>query len=332
MRIWKIFFVFTIFFAFLIGYVFFEAGYLLSGSKSKKIEVYISEGSSATDVSNMLERDGVVRNARILSAYLNYKRVADRLKVGHYAFPKGANISEVKNILLEGPLIKSKWITIPEGFSLKRIAERIEGKGKLKEDDFLELASSPKNFGYDFLAVGIETLEGYLFPQTYKIELDTTNEQFIEMMLNEFKVQLQTIDLDKMKAMKISMHQLITVASLIERETKIPAERKLVASVIYNRLANGMPLQIDATVQYTLPEWKDRLLYSDLEVDSPYNTYRNKGLPPGPICNPGMESIKAALHPAETSYLYYVLKDDLGNHHFASTYKEFLEAKKKRNK
>lgn len=330
MRISRIIFILIILTLFI--YLFYEAGYLFAGSKSKKIEVYISEGSSAADISKMLEKEGVVRNARILAAYLSYKRVADKLKVGHYVFPQVTSVSEVKNILLKGPLMTSKWVTVPEGFSIKRIAERIDGKGKLSQEEFLELTSSPKNYDYEFLGDRVESLEGYLFPQTYKIELNTTNEEFIKMMLDEFKTQFQVVDLNRMKAKGLTIHQLITIASLIERETKVPSERELVSSVIYNRLERGMPLQIDATVQYALPEWKDRLLYSDLKVNSPYNTYKNKGLPPGPICNPGIDSIKAALYPAQTRYLYYVLKDDFGSHHFSSSYDDFLKAKDKRRK
>lgn len=313
-------------------YVLNQGGYLPPAKNVKKVEVFIPMGSSARKVVAILEKKGVARNSRILSYYLSYTGIDNKLKSGHYEFHKDSNIHDINEILENGPILTSKWITIPEGYTLDKIAERINGKGDLSKTEFARLSKDPGYFStYAFLKdKKIDSLEGYLFPQTYKIDLNTKNEDFIKLMLDQFDVETGNLDWTIIKTKSLSKHQIMIIASLIEREAKIPAERRLVASVIYNRLAIGMPLQIDATVQYALPNWKDRLLYKDLKVKSPYNTYINKGLPPGPICNPGSESIKAALSPAVSRYLYYVLKDDSGNHYFAEDYSDFLKAKRKR--
>lgn len=324
--------VFVAVFVLSVGFVLNGAGYLPPAKKLKKTEIFIPVGSSARKVSSILQKSGIARNESVLTYYLSYAGIADKLKSGHYVFYQDSNIKEISETLRQGPVLTSKWITIPEGWTIKKIAERIAGKGELDKKQFESMVNDPGYFStYPFLKDrAITSLEGYLFPQTYKIDLNTTTEAFIKLMLNQFEMEATKLNWSVVPAKKLTKREIIIIASLIEREARVPAERPLVASVIYNRLAINMPLQIDATVQYALPDWKDRLLFKDLKVKSPYNTYTNKGLPPGPICNPGIASIKAALTPAPTRYLYYVLKDDNGNHHFAETYSEFLAAKRRR--
>ncbi|MFS0839812.1 endolytic transglycosylase MltG [Paenibacillus sp. 1P03SA] len=171
-------------------------------------------------------------------------------------------------------------------------------------------------------------LEGYLFPDTYDIPKDATEQKLITLMVDQLDKRLQNLPADwkdKLKASGLTFHQMMTIASLIEREVVVDEERPLVASVIYNRLKIKQPLQIDATVQYALGKQKERLLESDLKIESPYNTYKNPGLPPGPIASPSLASIKAALYPAESKYFYYVTKKDGSQGHlFGETYAQHL--------
>ncbi|MDO8987466.1 MAG: endolytic transglycosylase MltG, partial [Coriobacteriia bacterium] len=173
------------------------------------------------------------------------------------------------------------------------------------------------------------SLEGYLFPKTYRFKAGTTATEAIEAMLDQFDVEFQRVDMTFPESRGISVHEVVVLASMIEREVKIDTERELVSSVIYNRLGRGMLLEIDATIEYVLPGNRFRLRNSDLALDSPYNTYRYEGLPPGAISNPGSASLMAAARPAQTDYLYYVLTSKDGSHTFCKTQDEFFVAKAK---
>lgn len=294
------------------------------------VTVYIPPGKNTTQIGKILEEKDVIKNVTLFRLYSSYLGVSDKLVAGQYELRKNSSLKSVINILNKGPAEKSLWITLPEGITANKIAEKIDNIGKLKKDEFQSLIKQPGNFDYPFTKTDISSLEGYLFPNTYMVFSNTKTEQFIKMLLDEFNSKVIMQNWKYAQDNNLNKHQIITIASLIEREAKISAERPIIAAVIYNRLAKNMPLQIDATVQYALPKWKTALTYNDLKVDSPYNTYRNKGLPPGPICNPGIDSIKAALNPASNDFIYYVLVDASGRHAFAKTYPEFLRLKKLR--
>jgi UPF0755 protein len=224
--------------------------------------------------------------------------------------------------------------TIPEGYTAKQIAARLAAKGFVNKAEFMALLQKPDQFAGDGVKSAnggggqLVALEGYLFPETYSLPVDSTEQEIAQTMVTQLDKELATLPKgwDKQLAkLNLTMHELLTVASLIEREVVVDKERPIVASVIYNRLKIGQPLQIDATVQYLLSKQKERLLYADLKVDSPYNTYKRKGLPPGPIANPSLASIRAALYPASTNYYYYVTKKDgTSSHLFAETYAQHL--------
>lgn len=307
-----------------------KAGLISYNQNPGKTTVIISENVTANEVAYLLKKKEVIKNSSVFSYYLSYTGNAEKIVSGEYIFNKNMDIRSVAKILGKGPVIKSRWITIPEGFTIQRIAEKIDRQGQLSGEEFVSSLSVLSNFDYGFLPKndGSQTLEGYLFPETYRVWSNSSTKDFIEMMLRQFGKVYSELDWSIGKQKNLSAHQLLTIASLIERESKVPAERPVIASVIYNRLERDMPLQIDATVQYALPRWKKKLFIRDLQVDSPYNTYKHKGLPPGPICNPGKASIEAALKPANTNYLYYVLMDEQGNHAFSSTYDEFLRNKR----
>ena len=219
-------------------------------------------------------------------------------------------------------------LTVPEGLTIEQTAEVVAEQSKISEDKFAS-AARHTDYGYSFLNHReIETTEGYLFPKKYEFEEGTGATQVVNRMLEQYLIETQNLDFSDVRGgPNLSEYEIVTAASLIEREAANPAERPLVASVIYNRLEAGMPLQVDATIQYARGEPKERLSLQDLEIESPYNTYKNSGLPPGPICSPSLASLKAAVSPEQTDYLYYVLNKDGDEHFFTNNYNEFLEAK-----
>jgi UPF0755 protein len=224
-------------------------------------------------------------------------------------------------------------VTVPEGFTIEQIAARMEKQASIPKDEFLALVNSgAKEFSQTrpYLATTYKgSLEGYLFPKTYRIEQGSTARDVIEMMLQQFDKEIAQVGLVREGANGMTLNQIVVIASMVERETKVDEERALVSSVIYNRLRRGMRLEIDATIEYVLPGNTFRLRYSDLKLKSPYNTYLNAGLPPGPIANPGADALKAAAYPAKTGYFFYVLTSKDGRHTFATNQTDFLKAKRK---
>lgn len=212
-----------------------------------------------------------------------------------------------------------------------QMAGKLSYEHVLDRDEFIKLANDPSAFDVDFvkdIPVDEElryVLEGYLFPETYELKKGSSTQDVMQRMLEEFQTKINSIpDLEaKLQEKNLSLHELLTIASLVEKEVVVDEERALVAGVIYNRINQDMKLEIDATVQYLLDRPKERLFFKDLKVQSPYNTYLNKGLPPGPIASPSLPSIEAALNPEASEYLFYVTKKDGSSGHlFAKTYKE----------
>jgi UPF0755 protein len=300
--------------------------------KSRRVVVEIKPGSTASEIGLLLEKKGVIKNALFFRLYARYKGLGAALKPGRYVLKQNMSYEEIFNRLVKGPPEKYYKITIPEGYMIDQIAKRLTEFG-FDGERFRLLAYTRKSYfeaDFPFLAQNPNpSLEGYLFPKTYKVKKGTTPENFIRLLLKQFQKETEFISASTLAAKQLNLHQVITIASLVEKEAKLPEERPLIAAVIFNRLRKGMPLQVDATVQYALPEWKDRLTYEDLKVKSLYNTYLNKGLPPGPICNPGLDSIKATLNPAKVNYLYYVVIDESGRHAFSNTLAEHNRAKAK---
>ncbi|MBB6049173.1 endolytic transglycosylase MltG [Armatimonas rosea] len=256
------------------------------------LELTIPAGSSVSRVGQLLEQKHVIRSA----AY--FKKIATgTILPGVYAFSP-ADTPEAIYLKLHKGEVAAVKVTIPEGFTVKKIAARLKERGFLTDETkFLALADG---------------LEGQLFPDTYAFPKNTTAKEIVAQMHAQFEKQT--------KALKLTPEALI-VASLIEREAETDDDRPKIAGVIYNRLEKNMRLQIDATVQYILPEHKARLLFADLKTPSPYNTYLHAGLPPGPICSPGLPSIRAALNPEKSDYLFYVQGEGKG-HVFARTFEE----------
>lgn len=220
-------------------------------------------------------------------------------------------------------------VTIPEGFTLQQIADRLDEKGIVDRKTFLAAARSPaviSSLGADF-DLPHDTLEGYLFPDTYRFQPRTPAAQILQEMVLNFSARFARPYQQEVARSEYSLHQIVTLASLIEREAKVPEDRARIAGVLENRLKRNMRLEVDATVLYALGYHKPRVLYRDLEVRSPYNTYRHKGLPPGPIANPGLLCLIAALHPEPNDDLYYVAQPN-GKHLFSRTLAEYEAAKR----
>ena len=230
------------------------------------------------------------------------------------------------------PPPKTYTVVIPEGFTVKQTAERVEESTASHVTAGAFEAAAEGTYSYSFLEGTNGNLEGYLFPKTYEVTELESARQVVKRMLRQFREDTSTLDWTKASALGITPYQAVIVASIIEKEVKVPEERPLVASVIYNRLKQGMKLGMCSTVQYALGHWKPELSEGDLKVDSPYNTYLIEGLPPAPICNPGFESIRAALNPAATDYIYYILTSPSeGRHSFTSDYQQFEKWKQEQN-
>lgn len=313
----------------------------LDADSNKQIEVEIPIGSSITTIANILEDKGIIKNATIFRYYVKFNNESG-FQAGTYALSPSMTLQQIIKSLKTGKVYQEvKWkLTIPEGLQLVEIAAIIAEKTNQKSEDVFSQLNDPefiKNLMNKYPALLTEEildenikypLEGYLFPATYPMYEDNpTLEEIVDIML-EKTVEVISEYEDAIIERNLSVHELLTIASLIEEEATAKADRQKIASVFYNRLDAEMPLQTDPTVLYALNKHKDRVLYKDLEVQSPYNTYIHKGLPPGPIANAGKMSIEAALFPADTDY-YYFLANAEGEVFYSTTLQEHNELKAK---
>jgi UPF0755 protein len=291
-----------------------------------QIAVMIPKGASTWRIGEDLARAGLVRDARALVIATMLRRAAGRLRHGEYLLAPSQSALQIVDALVKGEVVLHR-VTIPEGYTITQIADLLSTAGLADRDRILNLAlRGGRSLRRPGLAdLPVDSLEGYLFPDTYQFARGLEAEGLLGGILDRFETAAGITLRSSARARGLTLHQLLTVASMIERETRVPDERPIVASVIYNRLAKGMRLEIDATVLYALGRHKDVVTLEDLAVDSPYNTYRYPGLPPGPIANPGLAAITAAATPAQTPYLFYVLKPD-GRHYFSRTLEEHRAA------
>ncbi|MDF9843846.1 MULTISPECIES: endolytic transglycosylase MltG [unclassified Paenibacillus] len=300
----------------------------------------IEKGMGSSEIADLLEENGIIRNALFFKGYLKWVKEGSGFMAGTYTASPGDTYDNLIARLNAGDVVKEETVvfTIPEGYTAKQVAGKLAEAWGQKPEVFLEIIDSGAGLAaVDRLGIPagggvLHRLEGYLFPETYELLKDSTPQDVVEALLEQLEKKLNSIPdwKNQLAERKMSLHELLTVASLVEREVVVDDERPLVAGVIYNRLNKGQNLEIDATVQYLLDKQKERLLYKDLEVESPYNTYRNAGLPPGPIASPGLASIQAALAPEASEYYFYVTKKDgTQGHLFGKTYEEHLANIKK---
>jgi UPF0755 protein len=296
-----------------------------ASGESRPAAVEIPEGATASDVGGLLEDARVVRSGFAFRVAARLRGIGSSIFAGRYVFQTNMRLEEALDVLEAGPIVETVSVTIPEGLRLEQVADRVAEDLGVERKRFIAEARSGSYTLPPYLPEGTSTVEGFLFPKTYEFTADVTADQFIRRLVDQFGAEVSGLDWGRARSLGVSPYEAVIVASLIEREAVLDVERPKVASVIYNRLRQGMLLQIDATVQYALPKHKNRLTYEDYEYPSPYNTYLNKGLPPTPIASPGLASLRAALRPAETNFLFYVLTGDgTGRHAFAETYSDFL--------
>ena len=300
-----------------------------SAGAGQPVTVKIAPQSTTSQIAALLEEEGLIRSAGYFKLYAKYTGADRSLKPGKYLFKGTESLPEIISILQAGsPDFFS--FTIPEGYTLEQIINLLVSKGIATKEELLAVMKDPQiEFPYfEELPEGPNRLEGFLFPDTYTIEAETSARDIIQLMLDRFSEIYTDEYAARAKELDLTTLEVVTLASIIEREAKKQEDRPLVSAVFHNRLEKGMLLQSCATVQYALGEVKPVLYNTDLQTESPYNTYLHSGLPPGPIAAPGEASLKAALYPAEVSYLYFVAKPD-GSHVFSNTLKEHNEAKKK---
>ena len=294
----------------------------------------VQPGETAATIATRLQRQGLIRDAELFRLLLRYRKVDEKLEAGDYQLRPDMTMDEIIARLQHGRF-EAALVIIPEGWRAGEIAALLEERGIVDSQEFMELVQGG-SYDYDFLRDRPQgsSLEGYLFPDTYRVPPRFNAADFIDLMLKTFDARFTSQMRQAAAAKGWTIHEVVTLASIVEREAIVALERPIIASVFINRWEAGMKLDADPTVQYALGYqeegkwWKTPLLLEDLQVDSPYNTYLNAGLPPGPICNPGLASIQAVLEPAETDYLYFVAVGD-GSHAFAKTLEEHNKNREK---
>ena len=279
--------------------------------------VSIPPGATAKEIGAILTRKHLVRRPSSFVLAARIDGLSGKMKSGRYELSPAMPARQMALVIALGQTA-TNVITIPEGFTVRQIARRLAKAQLANESAFLQLAQTQgKTFATKDFTPPTDNLEGYLFPETYTVPKGTSERDIIALMLGQFVQRVWRPYGAELQASPGGADAAITLASLVEREAETDDDRPKIAAALRNRLAIGMRLECDATIQYALPEHKSRLFYRDLRVNSPYNTYRHKGLPPTPIANPGLPSILAALHPASVDYLFYVAGPD-GKHHIFS--------------
>lgn len=305
----------------------------VNSSTIEIIQISIESGASASDISSQLASEGVISSQLAFELYLRNENLTDKLRAGDYEIPNNLEFSEITTILLKGPPLKTYTITIPEGLWISETLLSI---------------SSQTGFDYDLLKNSLLSgqvkstnlylndpselynWEGLLYPNTYQIDVESNGEEILQLMVDELEsVTERLMNEYDLPSWISSYNELFTVASLVEAESKLQEDRPLVSSVVKNRLNDNMLIQIDATILYALQKRKSQVLLVDLQIDSPYNTYKYLGLPPTPISGFGERSIKAVLETPENDYLYYLLTDKNGKMSFTNDYTDFINMKNK---
>jgi UPF0755 protein len=298
---------------------------------STRVTFTVQPGQSAIEIGEALHARGLIRSALTFRTLVEARGVGNRIESGEYQLSPSMTTGEVVTVLSHGASRSGIAVTIPEGWRVEQAAQKVEALGIAPADDMLSLvrgSAVPTLPLAEPLPAGA-TLEGYLFPETYEVAKGANARALVEMMARQFDKAVTPKLRQQVNARGLTLHQAVTLASIVEREAAVQAEQPVIASVYLNRLKRDMPLQADPTVQFAVASanlvealgfgyWKHELTRTDLSFPSPYNTYVQRGLPPGPICSPGLSALEAVANPAETEYLYFVAKGD-GGHVFAKT-------------
>jgi UPF0755 protein len=313
-----------------VGFLFFSAWfsfefYTPHKEQSGTLFLNVEKGESAATISQNLKDKGIIK--RRWAFLVGYKICfpSQSLKAGEYAFMLPASLKEILSILVEGR-VRLHPITIPEGLTRSEIAQHLQDFHIVDAEYFLQASEDPSPIMT--LDSEADSLEGYLFPETYHFPKGIHAEEIVSSMLFQFRGVFNEEWKRRAEEIGMTIREIVILASLIEKETSLPEERELVSAVFHNRLKKGMKLDCDPTIIYALKQdgmFQGRLRTKDLKFDSPFNTYLNPGLPPGPIANPGRETLRAALYPATEDYLFFVSKND-GSHQFSRTFREHQNA------
>ncbi|MGD9850009.1 MAG: endolytic transglycosylase MltG [Nitrospirales bacterium] len=308
--------------------VFGVAGFLLNqppGNPSTVRLVDIPPGTTFNQVAHLLYDQRLIRAKWVFSILGRFQNLDRKIFPGEYEFHAGMSTMEVLDKLAKGELVQHA-VTIPEGYSVAQIAGVLSQKGLAKIDEVLQL--NEDQLFIRSLHLSVPTLEGYLFPDTYQFARYTPADAILKAMVSRFQEVVTTDIRNQAAKMGMTLQELLTLASVVEKETGLPVERPLVAGVFHNRLKKNIPLQSDPTVIYAIENFDGNIRKADLSINSPYNTYRVRGLPPGPIANPGLDAIKAVLDPTPTDFVYFVSRND-GSHEFSATLDEHNRAVEK---
>ena len=297
----------------------------ISSHPAAEYRLTVKPGSSLIQVARKLATKKVIRSPLPLRLLAHLQNQETAIQAGQYSFTLPATPSEVLQRLVSGDVVQIS-VTIPEGFNLQQIADRMEQMGIAEQNALLSAARNPallKEFGID-----AQSLEGYLFPETYRFAPGIGEFKLLHMMVAENRRQLERLQKILTEKPSLEIHQLLTLASIIQKETGLEEEMPLISAVFHNRLKRNILLQTDPTVIYGIENFNGNLTRKDLQRPSPYNTYLNRGLPPGPIASPGFKALLAAAQPAESSYLYFVARGD-GSHQFSNSLVEHNRAVRK---
>jgi UPF0755 protein len=304
-----------------------------ASTDSTDVVFTVAKGENTAQVASRLESQHLITNAEAFRLLARLRGLDQSLEAGDYHLRKSMRMGDILSTLQKATAQQNR-LTVLEGWRALELADELEFRKVASKDDVMALVTSSA-WTQPFI-VGRPSgasLEGYLFPDTYQLDKETTARVLVGKMLDNFAQRVLPAWNSRRSSLKLTLHEVVTLAAIVEREAQAPAERPIIASVYLNRLAEGMLLQADPTVQYALVAgssrpadgyWKKDLTLADLAYDSPYNTYKYPGLPPGPICNPGLASIQAVLQPAETDYYFFMAKGD-GSHAFAKTLAEHNE-------
>ena len=325
---WKIAILSFIVLVVLIGvFIFTQIGPYNKNNK-KDIIIDIPSGSSVSKIADILYENDLIKNKVLFKGVVKFSNKAPQIKAGKYLLNQTYSNNDIVNLLVSGKIYQNGIkITIPEGSTSNEIVDILVSKNLGTKENYEKLIQNPKEF-YDKFSYlkedDIISLEGFLYPETYYIEEQLSEKEILSQMLSAFNNIYSDKFKEKQKELNMTLQQVVSLASIVEKEAVLDADRPTIASVFYNRLEVEMPLQSDATIQYIFPERKKIVTYNDLKIDSPYNSYKNKGLPPTPISNPGVKSIEGTLYPDDTEYIYFVAKMNGGNN-YSVNYEDHLK-------
>ena len=298
--------------------------YLDTPAGPEQVERYVEipSGTAFIEVARILEREGIIRGVRRFRWLAWLKGTEKQIKAGDYTFHPAMKPAEVLDRLVKGES-QTVTVTIPEGYTMGQIAHLLQEKGLADAGSFLSLASDERFV--QSLGIHGVSLEGFLFPDTYRLSKGMGEKRIMQVFVARFQAVFKDEYRTRLVDLRVTLEELVTLASIIEKETADPAERHLISAVLHNRLKRGMMLQSDPTVIYGMKDFRGNLTSEDLQKEHPYNTYLVKGLPPQPIANPGEASLKAALFPSSVPYMFFVSKNN-GTHHFSTTLEEHERA------